>query len=274
LTSKGKPVKRKRVAHVPETKDEHAFVEIREVLKSVSEQPPHFAFLDYGPILTFLVTDNFKSQFFSAQLSPFVRAMNARHMIYHHIHENLADCGYGKGPREAAEELNTYSRMFVLNWASQVLGDGSIMPPFLMPLGRDLIFDVVFGRKSIFVHFDRTEFAEFVTDAADGKFLIKAGGQADHEWAGLQIQIAGKKGRRGTSTIGWGLIFRMLIEFQDPETLRRQIVEMVQGDEKFTGTLGCGQRRFLGFRNAAPNVLSFVHWWRRIPLAGHRRQLS
>jgi hypothetical protein len=22
------------------------------------------------------------------------------------------------------------------------------------------------------------------------------------------------------------------------------------------------------------NVLSFVHWWRRIPLAGHRRQLT
>ena len=232
LTAKGKSVERNRVAHVPETKDEHAFAEIREVLIIASENPPHFAVLDYGSILTFLVTDNLKSQPFSAQLSPFVRVMNARHMIYHHIHENLAECGYGKGPREGIKEFNTYSRLFVLDWAKQVLRDGSLMPPFLMPLGRDLIFDIVFGRKSIFVYFDRTAFAEFVTEAAAGKFVLKPDGQVDHEWAGLQIQIAGRTKRQGVSMIGWGLIFRMLIEFQNPETLRRQIVEMVQGDEK------------------------------------------
>jgi len=237
LTAKGKPVERKRVAHVPETKDEHAFAEIREVLTSASEKRPYFAFLDYGPILTFLVTDNLKSQPFSAQLSPFVRLMNARHMIYHHIHENLTECGYGKGPQEGVEEFKTYSGLFVLDWVTQVLRDGSLMPPFLMPFGRDLIFDVVFGRKSIFVYFDRTAFAEFVTEAAAGKFILKTGGQVDHEWAGLQMQIAGRKGRQGTSMIGWGLIFRMLIEFQDPETLRRQIVEMVHGDEKLALSL-------------------------------------
>jgi hypothetical protein len=49
------------------------------------------------------------------------------------------------------------------------------MPPFLMPFGRDLIFDVIFGRKSIFVYFDRTAFAEFVTEAAAGKFVLKPG---------------------------------------------------------------------------------------------------
>lgn len=232
LTATGKPVERKRRAFVPETKDEHAFAQIREVLASTSEKPPHFAFLDYGPILTFLVTDNLKSEPFSAQLSPFVRTMNARHMVYHHIHQNLAECGYGKGPEEGAKELIAYSRLFLLDWASQVLGDGSLMPPFLMPFGRDLIFDVVFGRKSIFVYFDRTAFAEFVTEAAAGKFILKPGGPIDREWAGLQIQIAGGKGGQGVSTIGWGLIFRMLIEFQDPETLRRQIVEMVHDDEK------------------------------------------
>lgn len=95
------------------------------------------------------------------------------------------------------------------------------MPPFLMPFGRDLIFDVIFGRKSIFVYFDRTAFAEFVTEAAAGKFVLKPGGQVDHEWAGLQIQIAGRKGRQGASMIGWGLIFRMLIEFQDPARCRK-----------------------------------------------------
>jgi hypothetical protein len=237
LTAKGKPVERNRVAHVPETKDQHAFAEIREVLTSASEKLPHFAFLDYGPILTFLVTDNLKSQLFSAQLSPFVRAMNARHMIYHHIHENLAECGYAKGPQEGVEEFNRYSRLFVLDWATQVLGDGSLMPPFLMPFGHDLVFDLVLGRKSIFVYFDRTVFAEFVTDAAAGKFVLKPGGQVDHEWAGLQIQIASKKGRQGVSMIGWGLIFRMLFEFQDPETLRCQIVEMVHSDEKLALSL-------------------------------------
>jgi hypothetical protein len=120
---------------------------------------------------------------------------------------------------------------------SKVLGDGSLMPPFLMPFGCDLIFDVVFRRKSIFVYFDRTAFAEFVTEAADGKFVLKPGGQVDHEWAGLQIQIPSRKGRKGASMIGWGLIFRMLIEFQDPETLRRQIVEMVHGDDKLAFSL-------------------------------------
>src|SRR5216683_1724284 len=79
-----------------------------------------------------------------ARLSPFVRAMNARHMIYHHIHENLTECGYGKSPRVGYEEFNTFSRLFVLDWATQVLRDGSLMPPFLMPFGRDLIFDVLF----------------------------------------------------------------------------------------------------------------------------------
>jgi hypothetical protein len=237
LTTKGKPVKRNRVAHVPETKDEHAFAEIREVLTNASEQPPHFAFLDYGPILSFLVTDNLKSQLFSARLSQFVRAMNARHMIYHHIHGNLAECGYGKGPQEGSEEFNTYSRLFVLDWATQVLGDGSLMPPFLMPFGRDLVFDILFGRKSIFVYFDRIAFAEFVTEAASGKFVLKPGGEVDREWTGLQIQIARRTLREGASMIGWGLIFRMLIEFQDPETLRRQIVEMVHGDEKLALSL-------------------------------------
>jgi large subunit ribosomal protein L30 len=140
---------------------------------------------------------------------------------------------YGKGQREGAEELNKYSRLFILDWASQVLADGSLLPPFAMPLGRDLVFDLLFGRKSIFVYFDRVAFAEFVTEGAAGKFVLKLGGQLDREWAGLEIQILGSKARRGASVIGWGLIFRMLIEFQDPENLRRQIVEMVQ-DERFT----------------------------------------
>jgi hypothetical protein len=238
LTAKGKPVERNRVAHVPVTKDEHAFAEIRDAFIGASENPPHFGFLDYGPILTFLVTDNLRSSLFSAQLSPFVRAMNARHAIYHHIHDNLAECGYGKDdPQEGAKEFSTYSRLFVLDWATQVLGDGSLMPPFLMPLGRDLIFDILFGRKSIFVYFDRTTFAEFVTEAGAEKFVLKPDGRVDRELAGLQIQVAGKKARQGASMIGWGLIFRMLIEFQDPETLRRQIVEMVHDDEKLALSL-------------------------------------
>jgi hypothetical protein len=97
---------------------------------------------------------------------------------------------------------------------------------------KNLTFDVLFGRKSIFVYFDRIEFAEFVTGAADGKFVLKADRRADRELSGLQILIPNRKGRQGASMIGWGLILRMLIEFQDPETMRRQFVEMVQGDEE------------------------------------------
>jgi hypothetical protein len=150
----------------------------------------------------------------------------------HHIHQNLAECGYGKSPQEGVQELNTYSRLFVLDWVTQVLSDGSLMPPFLMPFERDLLFDVVFGRKSIFIYFDRKAFAEFVTEAAAGKFVLKPGGQLDHEWAGMQIQSVGKKGRHGASMIGWGFILRMLAEFQDPDNVRRQIVEVVSGAEE------------------------------------------
>jgi hypothetical protein len=95
------------MAIVMQTEDEHAFADIGEALARVSKEPPHAAFLDYGPILTFFITDNLKSEFFSAGLSSFVREMNARHAIYHHIHDNLADCGYGKGPQEGEEELTT-----------------------------------------------------------------------------------------------------------------------------------------------------------------------
>jgi hypothetical protein len=231
LTAKGKSVERNRIAHVLETKDEHAFAEIDKLLANVSNQEPYFSFLDYGPILSLLVTDNLKSGLFSTKLSPFVRMMNARHMMYHHIHDNLADCGYGKGGREGAEEFRSYSqRLFILNWATQVIRDGSLMPPFLMPITSDWMFDVIFGRKSIFVYFDREQFAEFVTEAADGKFTLKVEGKSDYEYSGLRIRMANMKGRDGTSMIGWGLIFRMLIEFQDPETVRRQMIEMVQKD--------------------------------------------
>jgi hypothetical protein len=99
LTAKGKPVERNRFAVVIKTEDEHAFAEIGKALEDVSAKEPYFAFLDYGPLITFLVTDNIKSAVFSAGLSVFVRQMNARHMIYHHLHgDNLADCDLVKGP--------------------------------------------------------------------------------------------------------------------------------------------------------------------------------
>ncbi|QOZ51568.1 hypothetical protein [Bradyrhizobium sp. CCBAU 53338] len=216
-----------RFAHVPETTEKYAFKEIGRALSGTAEQPPYFSFLHYGRVLTILVSDNLKSSTFARSLSPFVRTMNARHMIYHQINDNLPDCGHGKGPKEGAQEFITYSRLFVLDWATQVLCDGSLIPPFLMGFGSDLIFDVICGRKSIFVHFDRVAFAEFVTEAADGKFSVVPVKHVDGEWAGLKIKIAQRPGRKGDWTIGWGLILRMLIEFQDPETLRRHLVEMM-----------------------------------------------
>src|SRR5262245_13837005 len=60
LTAKGKPIGRRRRAHVPKTKDEHVFSKIGKVLASVSQQPPFFGFLSYGDFLIFLVTDNLK----------------------------------------------------------------------------------------------------------------------------------------------------------------------------------------------------------------------
>jgi hypothetical protein len=230
LTAKGKPIKRNRVAHVSETKDEHAFKDIRDALTDVSKSEPYFCYLDYGPLLTFFVTDNLKAGAFSSRHSLFVRTMNAKHMIYHHLHPELGRCRLPRGTKEGGEELVAYSKLFLLNWTTQVLGDGSVMPPYLMPLGDDLIFDLLFGRRSLYVYFDRSSFAEFVTEAAEGKFNLKPEGPINHEWAGLTIEVPGAVAKDRTSMLGWGMILRMLIEFQDPENLRRQIVEMVAND--------------------------------------------
>jgi hypothetical protein len=237
LTPSGKPVNRMRVSHVSDAKEEYAFAEIRNVLANVSDTPPYFSFLQYGPIISFLVADNTKSPTFSTALSPFVRIMNAKHMIYHHLHENLEACGLRKGQKEGAEELSKYARLFVLDWANQILRDGSLMPPFMMPFGPDLTFDLVCGRKSMFVYFDPSAFAEFVNGIADGKFMLRPGGKVDQEWSGLEIVFPDKKGRQGESMLGWGFIFRMLMEFQDPDGVRCAIVEMVQSQEKFVADI-------------------------------------
>jgi hypothetical protein len=237
LTEKGKPIRRNRFAIVMKTEDEHAFAEIGKVLESVSAEEPYFGFLHYGPFITFLVSDNLKSTVFSTGLSSYVRQMNARHMIYHNLHGiNLADCGLVKGPPDSTKEFSTYSQLFVLDWASQVLRDGSLMSPFVIPIKRELLFDALFGRKSIFVYFDRIQFAEFVNEIAAGKFILTTDVQLDREWCGLRTQIPGRS-QKGLSAIGWGLIFRMLIEFQDPETVRRQMVEMVEGEAALERTL-------------------------------------
>jgi hypothetical protein len=98
-----------------------------------------------------------------------------------------------------------------------------------MQIKRELVYDVLFRRKSIVVYFHRIQFAEFVNEIAAGKFTVTPDGQVDRECYGLRIQIPGK-GQKDLSAIGWGIIFRMLIEFQDPETVRRQMVEMVEGE--------------------------------------------
>lgn len=230
LTAKGKPIKRNRVAHVSETKNEHAFREIRDALTGASKSEPYFSYLDYGPLLTFFVADNLKADAFSPKRSPFVRTMNAKHMIYHHIHPELGRCRLPRGGKEGGEEFAAYSKLFLLNWSTQVLGDASVMPPYLLPLGDDLIFDLLFGRRSLYVYFDRAAFAEFVTEAAEGKFILEPEGPIDHEWAGLTIKFSGGVAKDGASTLGWGMILRMLIEFQDPENIRRKIVEMAVND--------------------------------------------
>lgn len=234
LTAKGKPIKRNRVAHVSETKDEHAFREIRDALTNASKSEPYFSYLDYGPLLTFFVADNLKADAFSSRRSPFVRTMNAKHMIYHHMHPELGGCRLPRGGKEGGEEFAAYSKLFLLNWTTQVLGDASVMPPYLMPLGDELIFDLLFGRRSLYIYFDRAAFAGFVTEAADGKFILKPEGPIDHEWAGLTIKVPGTVAKDGASTLGWGMILRMLIEFQDPENIRKKIVEMVANGGELT----------------------------------------
>lgn len=229
LTAKGKSKNRQRVAYVSEAENEHAFKEIRDALMGVSKGEPYFSYLDYGPLLTFLLTDNLKSDPFSLKRSDFVRMMNAKHMIYHHRHPER-ECLLRRRGKEGGIELITYSKLFLIDWSKQILHDYSMAPPYLLSIDDDLIFDLLFGRRSIFVHFDRSAFAEFVTEAADGRFILRVGGPLDGEWAGLTIDLPGKAAKSGQSTLGWGMILRMLVEFQEPENLRQQIVEMVVKD--------------------------------------------
>lgn len=135
LTVKGKPIKRSRVAHVSETRDEHAFEEIRDALTNVPKSDPYFSFLDYGPLLTFFATDNLKADAFSSRHPLFVHVMNAKHMIYHHRHSELGKCRLRRGEKEGGAELVAYSKLFILDWTTQVLGNQSAMPPYIMQKG-------------------------------------------------------------------------------------------------------------------------------------------
>ena len=232
LTAKGKPTGRRRIAHVPKTQDEHAFSEIRASLSNISQSAPFYSLLRCADFLTFLFTDNQLSYLFLSNLSPFVRLMNAKHVIYHEIHQNLQDCGYRKGPAEGGQEFVTYSQLLVLDWTGQVLRDSSLMPPFLMGIEHDLLFDLLFGRKSIYVNFDRQKFAEYVTEASEGRVRLSATGTIDRDWAGLEMSVPVGKKRKHAGMLGWGLVFRMIIEFQEPETVVKQLIEMVESDKE------------------------------------------
>ena len=106
------------------------------------------------------------------------------------------------------------------------------MPPFLMGIEHDLLFDLLFGRKSIYVNFDRQKFAEYVTEASEGRVRLSATGTIDRDWAGLEMSVPVGKKRKHAGMLGWGLVFRMIIEFQEPETVVKQLIEMVESDKE------------------------------------------
>lgn len=230
LTKGGKEKGRIKRAFIPHTEDRHAFNEVDRMLAAVSDNPPtYFGFLDFSDFLTLLITDNTKSKIFSLELSPFVREMNARHMIHHHIRGDIEQCKYVVGSSkklQGFDEFKSYADMPLIEWGNQIVGDASLMPPFLMGLTHEYVYDILFGRKSIFAYFDRHKFAEYVS-AAGGKILeAKATDHVTHEWAGIQVKLSPDAKEPGE--LGWGMILRMIVEFQEPQTIVDQMVDVYE----------------------------------------------
>jgi hypothetical protein len=181
ISSKGRASGRPRKAYVLSTKDEHAFPLIDRALTEASSKTPYYVLCGYSDFMTFLITDNTRADLFAPSLSPFVRMANAKHVIFHHIRHDFSECLYTKAPEQAMKEFASYIRLFVLDWATQILGDESLMPPFLIGLHATHIIDLLFGRKSIFCYFDRARFVDHVNRHGGPNLGIRTLGDRDSD---------------------------------------------------------------------------------------------
>ncbi|MBI1957250.1 MAG: hypothetical protein HY434_01075 [Candidatus Liptonbacteria bacterium] len=233
LTRTGKETGRRKQAFVVEAPDKHAFDHFNDSLDSLKSSPLGFTFLHYGEFMIYLFTDNEHSKIFDLKKnSAFVRSMNAKHMIHHAMKNDVDRCAYitWKGnPFE--KEFAVYSKYLVFDWKQQIMHDWTLIPPFMLGLDLGHTYDLLFDRKSLFVYFDRKKFVDFLNIASDGKLEARATEEIDKEGAGIELRLLGDSKHMPVAQLGWGIIFRMLFEFQSPESIIEQMMEInTKGD--------------------------------------------
>ncbi|HUW71986.1 MAG TPA: hypothetical protein VMV66_02270 [Candidatus Humimicrobiaceae bacterium] len=227
-TKSGQETGRMKIMSEAKTADEYFFNIIEKEFQYLSTIKSDFHIINFEEFLYFLLSDNQRGTVFNIKNSRWVRNKNAQHLLFHAINKN--DCKYvtaktEKDWKDAYEkELLIYKDLFVINWAEQILRDGSLRPPYLFSFDENLIFDLLFERKSIFIHFDSDKFIEFVNSMGISFLEMERVGKITHD--STDIKFKRHKEDKHKITMGWGMIFRMMFEFQDPISFLDQIVEV------------------------------------------------
>jgi hypothetical protein len=227
-TKGGQETGRMKIMSEAKTADEYFFNIIEKEFQYLSTIKSDFHIINFGEFLYFLFSDNQKGTVFNIKNNRWVRKKNAQHLLFHAINKN--DCKYVtvktvEDWKDAYEkELFVYKDLFVINWVEQILRDGSLKPPYLFSLNENLIFDLLFERKSIFVHFNSDNFIKFINSIGLGFLEMEKGGKITHDSS--DIRFKSNKNDKHKVTMGWGMIFRMMFEFQDPMSFLEQMVEV------------------------------------------------
>lgn len=227
-TKGGQETGRMKIMSEAKTADEYFFNIIEKEFQHLSTNKLDFHIINFGEFLYFLLSDNQKGTVFNIKNSRWVRKKNAQHLLFHAINKN--DCKYVTAKTEEdwkdayEKELLVYKDLFVINWVEQILRDGSLKPPYLFSLNENLIFDLLFERKSIFVHFNPDNFIKFVSSIELSFLEMEKRGKITHSFSGIEFKK--HKDDKHKFSMGWGMIFRMMFEFQDPISLLGQIVEV------------------------------------------------
>lgn len=181
-TKGGQETGRMKIMSETKIADEYFFNIIEKEFQYLLTIKSDFHIINFGEFLYFLLSDNQKGTVFNLKNSRWVRKKNAQHLLFHAINKN--NCRYVTAKthedwKDAYEkELLIYKDLFVINWVEQILRDGSLRPPYLFFSNENLIFDLLFERKSIFVHFNSDNFIKFVNSLGFNFLEIEKTGNA------------------------------------------------------------------------------------------------
>ncbi len=232
----GKETGRKKIMQeAKEIKDEYFCDIIEKEFQHLSSLKSEFDILIFGKFLYFLISDNQMGGIFDLKSSKFVRKMNAKHMIFHAI--NGDECRYTLAKTKEDwfsaydKELLVYKDLMVFDWTEQILKDSSLCPPYLFPIDKELIFDLLLERKSIFVYFDCERFVKFVKSENLDFLEMENSGKVAYGWSGIEFKS--NKNDDFKITMGWGMLFRMMFEFQSIPSLLNQLIEVYYQEKKY-----------------------------------------